>query len=92
MAEQKKERDRIYALKEKRGLLPKAAPIRVQSENDMFAEQIISEIEDRRQHLEEMRRIGGSKAMGSYEETKIKNEMATKILELKKYQRENGET
>lgn len=80
-----KERDRIDAIRQKRGLLVvKQRSDPVLSINEQLAQQISSEIEERTQYLEEMKKIG----LGAEKERQLKQEIAIKVRELEKIEKE----
>lgn len=86
VASKRKEMERMDAVRLKRGLAPnRAAPSAggrgraPLSENEQLAEHISSEIEERRQHLEEMLELGQLKPE---KERQLRAEIATKVREL----------
>lgn len=87
VASKRKEMERMDAVRTKRGLAPNRpgagavggrgrAPL---SENEQLAEHISSEIEERRQHLEEMLELG---ELRPEKERQLKAEIAAKVREL----------
>ena len=86
IAAQRKEMERMDAVRNKRGhALPKPPPQNGRfsrapiSEKEQFADHISREIEERREHLQEMKELGMIKPE---KERQLKNEIAQKIQEL----------
>jgi hypothetical protein len=91
IANRRKEAERAYAVRIKRGLAPRAGSLAVSgrgngtgarkalTENEMLAEQVQSEIDERREHLQEMQAMGGLKPE---KEKQMKLEIARKVAEL----------
>lgn len=85
VASRRREMERMDAVRNKRGHdLPRAAPTAGRSraplsEKEQFADHISREIEERRQHLEEMKEMGMLKPE---KERQLKNEIAQKVQEL----------
>lgn len=89
----RKEAERADAVRIKRGLAPKAGMLAVSgsnvkrnaplSENEQMAELIKTEIEERREHLQEMQALGGLKPE---KERQMKLEIAKKVAELEALQ------
>jgi hypothetical protein len=85
-AQRAKERERIDAVRQKRGLLvvqQKSEP--VLSVNEQLAQQISREIEELTDHFEEMKALGLSKE----KERQIRHEISIKIQELNKVQNDS---
>lgn len=83
----RKEAERADAVRIKRGLAPRFVPSKNSSvrtakplsENELLAEQVRAEIEERREHLEEMKALG---ALKPEKERQLKIEISRKIAEL----------
>jgi hypothetical protein len=82
IAEKKKEKDRLDAIRQKRGLMVvnNSKSTKALSNDELLAKQIQSEIEERSSHLEEMRRIG----MKPQQEKSLERDLAIRLEELKK--------
>ncbi len=78
-----KERERVEAIKIKRGLATLSAPTYspVLSMQEQLAEQISEEINNRTKYLEEMKQLGSLKAA---DERRLKMEIASKVAELER--------
>ena len=83
LSAKKKEAERIAAIRERRGISQKVVAATVLSNSEQFADQIVQEINDRRQYIEEMRSMG---ALKPAIEAALKAEIASKLNELKDYQ------
>ena len=83
LSAKKKEAERIAAIRERRGISQKVVAAAVLSNSEQFADQIVQEINDRRQYIEEMRSMG---ALKPAIEAALKAEIASKLNELKDYQ------
>lgn len=83
LAERKRETDRIATIKERRGITKQVVVANVLNSSEQFAQHIVQEIEERRLHLEEMKRLG---ALKPSDEAALKSEIATKLRELKMYE------
>mmetsp|Transcript_16687 Transcript_16687/g.18068 ORF Transcript_16687/g.18068 Transcript_16687/m.18068 type:complete len:257 (+) Transcript_16687:105-875(+) len=82
-----KERDRIDAIRQKRGLLVvKQRSDPVLSVNEQIAQQISSEIEERTRYLDDMKKVG----LNGEKERQIKQEIAFKVKELERIDKENS--
>ncbi len=80
--QRRKEKERVDAIREKRGggvPVRRSAPL---SETEQLAQQITGEINERRSYLEEMRDLG----VKSDQENKIRMEIARKVEELNRLQ------
>jgi hypothetical protein len=85
-AQRAKERERIEAIRQKRGLLAvQQKPEPVLSVNEQLAQQISREIEELTEHFEEMKTLGLSKE----KEGQLRHEISIKIQELNKVQNDS---
>ena len=87
LAEKRKEKEQLQALRMKRGLsttekqlLPTSSDRRYKTENEEFIDQIQIEIDERLQHIQEMKQLNMLKPS---DERNMRLEIANKIEEIK---------
>lgn len=80
--QRRKEEQRLEAIRMKRsGAVARHQPAKM-SEDELIMQQITQELDERRQHLEDMKEIGISKQ----EESRLRTEIARKLEELRRYE------
>ena len=88
VAERKREQDRIAQVREKRFPTKPAAAAPRLTPAESLEQQIVSEINERREHLESMRDLG---ALQPTEERRLKGEISQRLNELRRMQEQGRE-